>query len=85
MVFGKVQGVFFRYSTKQKADALGIKGFTRNMPDNSVEIIAQGNEESLNKFIEWLKQGPELAIVEKIDVSYETSQENFNDFSVRYF
>ena len=82
-VFGKVQGVFFRYSTKTRADELNIKGFARNMPDDSVEIVAQADEESLNKLIEWVKQGPDSAKVEKVDVSHETSNEEFKDFIIR--
>lgn len=82
-VSGRVQGVFFRYSAKAKADEIGIKGFARNTPDNGVEIVAQGNEENLNELIEWCRKGPDLAKVEKIDVSQETSPEEFPDFSVR--
>ena len=53
------------------------------MPDDSVEIVAQADEESLNKLIEWVKQGPDSAKVEKVDVSHETSNEEFKDFIIR--
>lgn len=89
-VFGRVQGVFFRYSAKIKADELGIKGFARNMPDGSIEIIVQGNDDALDKFMEWIKEGPELAKVEKVDVSHlprqqagETLKTEFKDFSIK--
>lgn len=51
-VSGTVQGVFFRASTKDAADRLGIKGFVRNEPDGSVYIEAEGEEEKLNQFME---------------------------------
>lgn len=82
-IFGRVQGVFFRYSAKAKADELGIRGFARNLSDEGVEVVAQGNEENLNELIEWCKKGPDLAKVERMDVSHETSSEEFRDFSVR--
>lgn len=81
-IYGRVQGVFFRYTAKQKADELGIRGFARNLDDGSVEIIAQAEEENLNQFIEWVKTGPDLAKVEKIKVSHGTSQEEFSDFRI---
>lgn len=62
-VSGKVQGVWFRASTKTEADKLGIKGFARNLPDGRVEVIACGAEEKIAILKEWLQQGPRLAEV----------------------
>jgi acylphosphatase len=62
-VTGKVQGVFFRQSTLEKALELGIKGFVKNMPDGSVYIEAEGDGTALAALIEWCKQGPEMAAV----------------------
>ena len=78
-VAGKVQGVFFRASTKTKADDLGIKGFVRNEPDGSVYIEAEGDEGILKKFIEWCCRGPQNASVIKCDVTEDEVQkyENF--------
>ena len=78
-IFGKVQGVFFRQTTKEKARALGIKGFVRNETDGSVYIEAEGEEEILNKFIEWCKVGPSQARVEKIEIT-ESALKNFTSF-----
>ena len=66
-VKGKVQGVFFRATTKAKADELGITGFVRNQPDKSVYIEAEGNDASIDELIAWCKQGPPLAHVERCD------------------
>jgi acylphosphatase len=60
---GKVQGVFFRASTKDKADQLEVRGIVRNEPDGSVYIEAEADENALNRFIDWCKRGPVRAQV----------------------
>jgi acylphosphatase len=62
-VSGKVQGVFFRASTQEKAREFSVKGFVRNEPDGSVFIEAEGTAENLEKFISWCRQGPRSAKV----------------------
>lgn len=81
-VMGKVQGVFFRASTKKTADRLGIKGWVRNEEDGSVLIEAEGSEQQMQIFIEWCRQGPQFARVENISVE-KKSGEGFQDFSVQ--
>lgn len=71
-VYGKVQGVWFRKSTQQKALALGLKGFCKNLEDGSVYIEAEGDLEKLFNFVNWCKKGPELAEVENLKMSEET-------------
>ena len=78
---GKVQGVFYRATTKEIADTLGIKGSVRNLPDRNVEITATATEESLQKFIEWCKQGPPKARVDEVIVE-ELALEEFKDFRI---
>ena len=68
-IYGLVQGVFFRISAKEKAKELNVSCETQNMPDGTVEIIAEGKEEDVSQLTEWCKTGPELAKVEKIEVS----------------
>ena len=58
-VSGKVQGVWFRASTKDEAEKLGLTGWTRNLADGRVEVLACGDKEKIMKFYAWLKQGPE--------------------------
>lgn len=81
-VTGRVQGVFFRASTKEKADQLGIKGFVRNEPDGSVYIEAEGDDESLKKFINWCHQGPPHAKVSQV-LTKEKGVVNFSSFEIR--
>lgn len=69
-IYGRVQGVGFRYFVKQKADWLTINGFVKNMPDNKVYIEAEGDEESLEEFIALCKQGPWHSRVDDVDVHY---------------
>lgn len=65
-VFGKVQGVFFRASTKAVADQLGVKGTVKNLPDGSVFIEAEASGAILEMFLEWCAEGPEKAKVEQV-------------------
>lgn len=81
-VIGKVQGVFFRASTKEKADALGIKGFVRNEWDGSVYIEAEGEEDLLNQFTDWCRQGPPRAKVEEAIIR-EGQLKNFSRFEIQ--
>lgn len=80
-IYGLVQGVFFRATAKQQADKLKIKGFAKNLPDGSVYIEAEGEENDLNYFIKWCRQGPSMAQVEKVEVS-ENPLKNFSEFVV---
>lgn len=66
---GKVQGVWYRASTKRKADELGITGIVRNEPDGSVYAELEGDKEAIDKMLEWCYQGPELSKVDEVIVS----------------
>lgn len=81
-VFGEVQGVFFRKSTKDKADELGVLGWVRNEGDGSVEIIATGDKKALEKLISWCKKGSSLARVEKVDADWIGEEEEFEGFTI---
>jgi acylphosphatase len=69
-VKGRVQGVFFRQSTKDKAVALGLSGWVRNEDDGSVLVEAIGPKEALGRLILWAQQGPPSAKVDNVDVSW---------------
>ena len=81
VIKGKVQGVFFRASTKDKANELGINGWVKNMPDGNVEILATGNKDQLENFIEWCRRGPKQAKVSDVVVS-DAEETFFNEFRV---
>jgi len=80
-VYGKVQGVSFRAATKAIADQLSIKGFVRNQADGSVYIEAEGDQFSINYLVDWCKEGPDTAVVEKVDVS-EGEIKNYLNFEI---
>ena len=67
VVYGKVQGVGFRYFTSQKAEEFNISGFVKNKPNGSVYIEAEGEGTELLTFLEWIKKGPQWAHVLKVD------------------
>ncbi len=73
-VSGRVQGVFFRASTKAEADRLGINGIVRNEREGSVYIEAEGGEEALGKFIAWCRRGPTHAYVLSFDLKEAPSK-----------
>ncbi len=84
IVYGLVQGVFFRASTVEKAKELGLTGWVRNGKDGeSVEIIAQGSKEQLEKLILWAKKGPQGAKVECVEVKWEENETKVEEFMVR--
>lgn len=82
VVSGRVQGVFFRYNTRIKAESLGIKGFVRNRFDRTVEIVAVGDENPLSEFVKFCKKGPEHAHVDKIDIEEIEPDENYENFEI---
>lgn len=72
IVDGRVQGVFYRHSTRQTARSLEISGWVKNLPDGSVEILADGPEHAVKKLIEWCHKGPPNAVVNNVSVEWET-------------
>ncbi|HEX3847756.1 MAG TPA: acylphosphatase [Steroidobacteraceae bacterium] len=66
LVTGKVQGVFFRHSTRIEARRLGLRGFARNLPDGSVEVIAHGTAADVEQLHAWLHRGPAQARVDAV-------------------
>ena len=80
-VSGKVQGVFYRQSTKEKAVALGITGRVENLKNGDVYIIATGTQKQLDALTTWCHQGPSRAVVTKVVVK-ELELKNFERFSI---
>jgi len=67
IVTGRVQGVFFRASTRDVAVELSLTGYAKNMPDGSVEVLSCGSIDALGKLAAWLQEGPRMAIVNNVD------------------
>jgi acylphosphatase len=82
-VYGRVQGVNFRYYTQLTATQLGVVGWVRNLADGSVEVMAEGARDSLDKLLAFLRQGPPAAHVNSIDVEWREPSGEFRDFQVR--
>jgi len=84
VVHGLVQGVFFRYNTKKESLNLGLKGYAKNLPDGTVEIVAEGPEDKLKELMEYCKKSPGAAQVDKVDVKFEKPKNEFQSFEVRH-
>jgi acylphosphatase len=80
-ITGRVQGVFFRDSTRQQARKLGLTGNARNMPDGSVEVVACGSEDALLQLKAWLRSGPSTASVASVD-STDVENPGFTKFTI---
>jgi acylphosphatase len=81
-VHGRVQGVFFRDSTRQRANAHGVNGWARNMPDGSVEAVLEGDPEAVQRVVRFLRTGPPHADVERVEVN-EEEPEGLSGFWIR--
>ena len=81
-VSGKVQNVGFRFHTRKTAQDMGIHGYVSNLPDGSVLIRAEGEEDNLDRFVEWCRQGPSWAEVTRLEVN-EEPPEGLKDFQIR--
>jgi acylphosphatase len=75
LVSGRVQGVWFRESTRRRAEELGVGGWIRNLPDGRVEALFEGEESRVRSAIEFVKVGPPLARVRDVVVMEEGSEE----------
>lgn len=67
LVSGKVQGVFFRASTREQASALGLRGHAENLPDGRVEVVAIGDAGAIDRLADWLSRGPSQARVDELE------------------
>lgn len=83
-VAGRVQKVSYRIYTISQAESLDILGFVQNEKDNSVTIVAEGEEENLKKLAEWAKQGPKMAYVRRMNLRWGEATGEFNNFQIRH-
>jgi acylphosphatase len=82
-VVGRVQGVWFRGTTQDQARQLGLSGWVRNCEDGSVEAVACGSREALDKFRSWLHRGPRAARVDRVDEAEASDAPEGDDFTIR--
>jgi acylphosphatase len=83
LVYGRVQGVYFRQSARDRARELGVDGTVRNCADGSVEIIATGEKEKIEELYAWCKRGPDRAKVERADM-HEHPLKKYEGFTITY-
>ncbi len=78
---GRVQGVWFRDSTRRVAEPLGISGYAKNLPDGDVEVLACGESEALDALGRWLREGPRMATVTEV-IADDAEWEDLKEFKV---
>jgi acylphosphatase len=83
IIAGRVQGVAFRFFARHVANMLGVTGWVRNRYDGRVEIIAEGNKDSLEQFLAELRKGPRLARVEEVEIVWEQFKGEFQEFYIK--
>ena len=83
-VSGSVQGVFFRQTTKQQAQSLGVNGWVKNLPDGRVEAVFEGEENAIKELVDFSRKGPRGALVTDFCVDWETFADEFDDFEIVY-
>jgi acylphosphatase len=81
-VSGDVQGVFFRDSTRQKAQQLSLSGWVKNVPDGRVEALFEGPSKEVREMVRWCEYGPPYAAVENVEVEFDTAREDVSGFEV---
>jgi len=84
VISGRVQGVWFRASTKEQAERLGLIGWVRNTENGDVEAVFQGSDKLVEEILNWCKTGPPLAKVNNIKVENIEQINDINCFSIRY-
>lgn len=81
--YGKVQGIGYRYEVQIYARSIGITGWVTNLNDGKVQVVAEGNEDSLRKLIDFCYNGVQLAKVKKIDLEWHDSCDEFEGFMIQ--
>lgn len=84
IVHGRVQGVNFRYYTRQRAHELNLTGYVRNLWDRTVEVVAEGRRAEVEALLAFLRVGPRSAVVTQVDARWPAPTGEFDGFEVRY-
>ena len=84
LVGGRVQGVYFRQGMMETAEKNNVLGWVRNLPDNKVEAVLEGNDSNVDAVVEWARFGPAGAVVQELKVTEETYVGEFSDFEIHY-
>jgi acylphosphatase len=85
IVHGRVQGVYFRAFVENHANDLGLTGYVRNLPSGrEVEVVAEGNQDRLEKLLSFLKEGPARAGVEEVAIQWSKQSGKYSGFKIEY-
>ncbi|MCB8919298.1 MAG: acylphosphatase [Ardenticatenaceae bacterium] len=84
VVTGRVQGVSFRYYTRQEAQRLQLSGWVANLPDGRVQVVAEGPPDALQALIDYLHHGPPAARVHNVALAWQAATYEFTNFDVRW-
>jgi acylphosphatase len=84
LISGRVQGVYFRQGMMEAAEKNNVLGWVRNLPDNRVESILEGNDSNVDAVIEWARFGPAGAVVDELKITEEKYIGEFSEFLIRY-
>jgi len=81
---GKVQGVFFRQTTKVMAEKKNVTGWVKNLRDGRVEAVLEGNDMDVSEVVEWCHVGPANAVVDDVEIIIELYKDEFSKFDILY-
>ncbi|MGD1970266.1 MAG: acylphosphatase [Desulfobacterales bacterium] len=84
IISGRVQGVFFRVETQRAAERFGVMGWVRNKPDGTVEAVFEGQQSAVDAALQWCQEGPNLAVVENVDLKWQDFTGEFKRFDITY-
>lgn len=84
LIEGRVQGVFFRASTRDEARARGLAGWARNLPDGRVEALFEGDKRIVEDMLKWCHKGPPYSYVDRVEVEWQPYQGDLMDFRIVY-
>ncbi|MBN1642585.1 MAG: acylphosphatase [Anaerolineae bacterium] len=84
VVHGYVQGVGFRWRTREVARRLGLRGYVRNRMDRTVEVVAEGPPRALRELLAFLESGPSAASVRRVDAEWSAARGGFSSYEVRF-
>ncbi len=84
IIEGRVQGVWFRESTRRQAASLGVSGWVKNRPEGTVEAVLEGPEDAVSRLVEWCKKGPSSASVTHLNETEEVWRGEFDAFDIVY-
>ena len=82
---GRVQGVGFRITAEETARSLGVVGWVKNLRDGRVELVAEADQATLERFLEEIRSGPMKNFISQVEISWSSATETFDEFEIRYY